>query len=186
MSNFNNRISYLYHYYESNIGPFVNISELPDNDAESVLYNIKNKNTTFAAKRDSNYIKLRRNLENLAREFFIKKGGHPKREVPHYMTLGPCSWLNEWYEHGNEIHIHIDMFDKDIISFTYGDLFPTMRYEDEKPYRKIIYTKDEIYSIIQKFGLPQNWNKDGKHGPERYIEAQIWDDEPIKKFYAKK
>ena len=36
-----------------------------------------------------------------------------------------------------------------------------------------LYTYDEILGIIEKYGLPQNWNDDGKYGPERYIEAHI-------------
>ena len=37
-----------------------------------------------------------------------------------------------------------------------------------------VYTYDEILKIIDKYGLPQNWNDDGAHGPERYIEVHIW------------
>ena len=40
----------------------------------------------------------------------------------------------------------------------------------------------EILEVIDKFGLPQDWNDEGKHGPERYIEVQVWSDEPIKKY----
>ena len=34
----------------------------------------------------------------------------------------------------------------------------------------------ELFGGIQQYGLPQDWNADGKGGPERYIEAQIWED----------
>lgn len=33
-----------------------------------------------------------------------------------------------------------------------------------------------------KYGLPQDWNDDGAHGPERYIEVHVWSDETIKKY----
>ena len=68
----------------------------------------------------------------------------------------------------------------EVISFTYGDLFPTMRYEDSKPYRKKVYTLSEIYDVISEYGFPQKWNEDGSLGPERYIEVQVWDDEVLK------
>lgn len=60
-------------------------------------------------------------------------------------------------------------------------LFPTFspRVNDNKEYRKKIYTYEEIIEIIKKYGLPQNWNRDGLYGPERYIEVQVWEDEPI-------
>ncbi len=178
-------IHYLYHYYEASIGPFINLSELPICEAEKILGDIKSRAKTFAAKRTSDYMKIRRELEQKARSIFIHKGGEPIRNVPHYMTLGPCSWLLDWYEDGKELCIHIDMFSEGQVSFTYGDLFPTMRYNDGKPYRNTIYTKQEIYEIIKTYGLPQDWNKTGSKGPERYIEVQIWDDEPIKAYLAK-
>ncbi|MEC0238463.1 hypothetical protein P4H66_01070 [Paenibacillus dokdonensis] len=68
------------------------------------------------------------------------------------------------------------------ISFTYGDLFPTMRYSDNKPYRKQVYTKQEIISVIEEFGFPQDWNRLGDKGLERYIEVQIWNEEIIKRY----
>lgn len=49
--------------------------------------------------------------------------------------------------------ISIDQFDPDTISFTYGDLFPIMRYQDGKPYRNEVYTRDEIVHVIDEFGM---------------------------------
>lgn len=34
--------------------------------------------------------------------------------------------------------------------------------------------------IVRLYGLPQEWNPDGEFGPDRYNEAQVWDDAPIK------
>ncbi|MNE03192.1 hypothetical protein D3C80_956870 [compost metagenome] len=53
---------------------------------------------------------------------------------------------------------------------------------DGKEYRHKLYTYDEILIIIEKYGLSQNWNNDGKCGPERYIEAHIWSDKTINKY----
>ena len=44
--------------------------------------------------------------------------------------------------------------------------------------------KAVILEIIGKYGLPQDWNNDGKHGPERYIEAHVWSDTPIAAYIA--
>jgi len=35
------------------------------------------------------------------------------------------------------------------------------------------------YYEAAAYGLPQEWNADGQGGPERYIEAQVWDEPPI-------
>jgi hypothetical protein len=53
---------------------------------------------------------------------------------------------------------------------------------DGKEYRRKLYTYDEILKIIEKYGLPQDWNDDGTFGPERYIEAHVWSDDPIEKY----
>ena len=59
-----------------------------------------------------------------------------------------------------------------------GDSHPTFsdRVNDGKEYRKKLYTYDEILGVIEKFGLPQDWNPDGKYGPEQYVEAHVWSD----------
>lgn len=43
---------------------------------------------------------------------------------------------------------------------------------------------NEILEIIKKYGYPQDWNKDGKFGPERYIEVHVWSDETLGKYYS--
>ncbi|MCR5274544.1 MAG: hypothetical protein K6E26_04200 [Clostridiales bacterium] len=30
--------------------------------------------------------------------------------------------------------------------------------------------------------LPQDWNDDGKFGPERYIEAHVWSEMPVARY----
>jgi hypothetical protein len=175
-------VKILYHYYELSRGPFRSLTDLPLNEAMIIHQQLKKDKSLFASKRSDDYLIIRRDLEQLARDLFIGKGGKPIRSTPHYMTFGKCQWLREWYKEGQELEIDIDEFDERTISFTYGDLFPTMRFQDGKPYRGQIYTKEEIYKLIEEYGLPQEWNGQGDKGPERYIEVQIWDDKPLMKY----
>jgi len=41
----------------------------------------------------------------------------------------------------------------------------------------------EILEVIEKYGYPQEWNKNGEYGPERYIEVHVWSDETLKRWY---
>ncbi|MDP5274273.1 hypothetical protein [Chengkuizengella axinellae] len=173
---------YLYHYYEKSQGPFKSLSDLNMQEAEQIQNLIRKEGTLFASNRSENYIQIRFELEALARRLFIKKGGKPVNKSPHYMTLGACPWIKTWYVSGEEIKINVNEFEPKTISFTYGDLFPTMRFDDDKSYRKMIYTLEEIEEIIEIYGLPQEWNEDGAKGPERYIEVQIWDHKPLTKY----
>jgi len=59
-----------------------------------------------------------------------------------------------------------------------------MNYNDGKPSRGQVYTTGELGEIIRLYGLPQEWNPDGKGGPERYIEVQVWDETPLKEYFS--
>jgi hypothetical protein len=168
--------THLSHYYEARWGPFANLSDLSPDGAEQILNRIRHEGKTFASQRAAEYLKIRRELEDTVRAAFIAKGGEPLRTRPHYMIVGKCSWLLEWYEQGCELSLPIENFRPKTLSFTYGDTFPAMRYNDDRPYRKQVYTLAELPEIIACYGLPQIWNADGKQGPDRYIEAQVWDD----------
>ncbi len=169
----------LYHYYEASRGPFRNLSDLPPDEAEAVLAALRQRGDSFASQRNADYLTIRRELEDRARALFVAKGGQPQRQRPHYMTLGACSWVQQWYGDGRELCILIAQFSPLQVSFTYGDLFPAMRYADGKPYRSQVYTLAELPGLIATYGLPQDWNADGARGPDRYVEAQIWADAPL-------
>lgn len=176
---------YLYHYYDKSIGPFVNLSELPTDDAKLILSQIKEtKPNSQCAKRHDKYVEYRHNCEKIIRSEFAHKGGIINRMSPHYMVIGHSPWLSTWYENGAFLKIAIEEFDLRTISFTYGDSMPTFSpsINDGKEYRKKLYTYDEILGLIDKYGLPQDWNDDGTYGPERYIEAHIWSDVTINRY----
>lgn len=176
---------YLYHYYDKSVEPFRNLSDVSVEEAKAIMQNIKEtKPDTVGAKRSPEYIELRRHYEEILRTEFLKKGGNIRRNVPHYMVVEHSPWLSTWFENPAFIKIPIEEFDLTTISFTYGDSHPTFspRVNDGKEYRKKLYTYDEILKIIEKYGLPQNWNDDGRFGPERYVEAHIWSDETISRY----
>jgi hypothetical protein len=175
---------HLYHYYDCSRGPFVNLSDLPIEEAERILTAIRQTVQTFASKRTPDYLAIRRDLEERVRRLFEAKGGCPRRARPHYMTVGACPWLRDWYIQGCELSIPISTFPPNAMSFTYGDTFPALRLHDGRPYRGQIYTLAELPALIEQYGLPQDWNPDGQYGPERYIEAQVWDDAPLQPYLA--
>lgn len=115
------------------------------------------KNNAFCNQRNEEYLEKRRYYEDIRRREFLKKGGTITRQLPQYMAVGECPFLSSWYEKTAFIKIDINEFDKNTISFTYGDSHPTFsdRVNDGKEYRKKLYTYDEILEIIEKYGYPQ-------------------------------
>jgi len=170
-------MEYLYHYYEEDRGPLLNLSFLNLEQSNKILKQIKNNvSSLFAAHRFDGYMERRLELEKIIRDKFIKKGGIPETQAPHYFIVSECDWLNTWYIKPKYLKIKITDLNINTISFTYGDMFPTFseRIADGKEYRKQVYSFQEIIEIINKYGLPQEWNPNGEYGPERYIEGQVW------------
>jgi hypothetical protein len=126
---------FLYHYYEAAIGPFRSLSELDRAAAEDVLQHLRDAGLTFAAWRGPDYLAVRREIERRIREQFVRKGGQPRRAHPHYLVVGPCAWLRGWYRDGRAARVALAAIRPEAVSFTYGDSFPAMRFQDGKPYR---------------------------------------------------
>jgi hypothetical protein len=175
---------FLSHYYEECDGSFRKMSDLSEHEAEVVLRQIRQVGDPFASQRTDDYLAVRLRLEEKVRELFTAKGGSPKRLHPHYLIVGACPWLKSWYPHGCELRIPLAAFGMENVSFTYGDTLPAMRYQDGKPHRGQVYTLAELPGLIECYDLPQVWNAEGKYGPDRYIEAQVWDDEPLRSYLS--
>lgn len=177
---------FFYHYFDKSVGPFMNLSDLPSDEARAVLEKIKReKPNVQSAKRHDTYVEDRLYYEEILRTEFLKKGGVIRRRAPHYLVVEHSPWLATWFENCACIKIPAEDFDLRTVSFTYGDSHPTFsprpRADDWKEYRRKLYTYDEIGAVIKKYGLPQNWNNDGRFGPERYVEVHVWSDETIEK-----
>ena len=126
-------------------------------------------------------MQARIHYEEILRTEFEKKGGILKRKSPHYMVVEHSPWLSTWFENSAFIKIPIEEFDLRTISFTYGDSHPTFsdRINDGKEYRKKLYTYEEILGIIDKYGLPQDWNDDGRYGQVVFAGLSLMEMFPI-------
>lgn len=177
---------YLYHYFDKSTGPFRNLSELPRDEAEKVLAQLKaERPNSMSAKRDAQYMQRREGYEKLARELFGGMGGHMTRKCPHYMTVEHSDWLYSWFEIPAFVRIPIEEFDCNTLSFTYGDMHPTFSpiVTDGKECRRRLYRYEEILGIIEKYGLPQNIPPvPGEVGHPYYVEAQVWSDETVRRY----
>ena len=179
---------YLYHFYDRRSGPFKSLTKLSREEAEEVIRRINSERPdSMCAARTEDYVDKRRNCEAVLRKEFAAKGGIMEISSPHYMVLEFSPWLSTWYEQSEYIRIPVEEFDLRTVSFTYGDSMPTFsdRVSDGREYRKKLYMYDEIVKLIEKYGLPQDWNDDGRYGPERYIEAHVWSDRTINRYIGK-
>ena len=176
---------FLYHYFEKERGPFRTISDLSDEEAKNIQNTLKVGDNIYAKRDfDGNYLSQRRIIENWLYLTFIEKGGKPTRKTPHYMVIGESLQCNSWFECGDHIKIPFNEFEQSSVSFTYGDSFPTFiapTFGDKSEYRLNVYTNNEIWEVIKKYGWPQ-WTVDTPFYQPSYIEVQIWDDSVINKY----
>lgn len=170
----------LTHYYDATCGPFRSLTALPPEEADRLQARICDRGLGFASQRKPDYLTVRRDLEARIWLLFVAKGGRPQRNTPHYFILGTCDWVLNWYAQGASVTVTIADLDPAVVSLTYGDSFPAMRFGDGKPWRGQVYLLDELADLVERYGLPQDWNADGSQGPDRYIEAQVWSDEPLR------
>lgn len=176
---------FLYHFFDKRSGPFKSLTAIPPQEAEAVIGKIREERPdSMCSQRNDDYVARRTGCEAVLRREFASKGGVLEISSPHYMVVEYSPWLYSWYEQPGFIKIPVEEFDLKTVSFTYGDSMPTFsdRVNDGKEYRKKLYTYDEILGVIDRYGLPQDWNDDGRYGPERYIEAHVWSDRVINKY----
>ena len=178
---------FLYHYFEKSHGPFLNLSDLNNDEAIQIQNDLSARSQIYARRyANGQYIFERRIVEKRAYAMFVRKGGKPQRQIPYYGLLSENELEEgyEWFVDCGVVKIPIDEFDKSTISFTHGDTFPTFspNVTDGMEYRNTVYTHDEILKMIEKYGMPQDtWDKPVFAQP-CYVEAQIWSDEPVMRY----
>lgn len=170
---------YLTYYFRDNQKPFEVLTDLDDNVAKALLRN----DTLWRG--DGTYLTHRKNHEKVIRDLFIQKGGRPKRDYPIYAILGespigPHDLENEYIY---KINIPLHEFTRNDISFTYPDSLYEVPLDDlgrlylQRNDVPIVYTIDELSNVIEKYHVYEYNN--------HYMEAQIWNDEPVEQFADK-
>ena len=155
---------------------FSSLTQLDYDSIEDCLNYIKRNNLAVHSY-DKEYVTSRLQTEERMYHQFIKKGGKPQVKHPFYFTLGRCDeWFYGYKNSFGSIAFRLNEFEPSVVSFTYGDSIPTYmrRFQDGKEYRSQIYTLEEICNLIEKHGMPNEWNTFEKYGPENYIEVQVW------------
>jgi len=179
---------YLYHYFERDFGPFRAFTELPIEEARSVLLARKAAGK-IGAPNIEDFLQKRYGREQRLREAFAARGGRIERTSPYYFFLGEEPQWASAYDHPECVKIPMNEFDPLTVSFTYGDSFAVFNpalFGPEEYWGKV-YFADEILELIGRIGLPPPVEYDFKRGiyPKdkhihnllKYVEAHVWSDE---------
>ncbi|MCA1444554.1 hypothetical protein I6F07_31105 [Ensifer sp. IC4062] len=176
------------HNYDPAHGPFRNICELPDSEAERILQEIR-KAGCRSIKLD--YLSRRRLTEDWLIQERRQKLGATKLERPIYFFLGDFA---DGKDRSRPLSIVMRLQDlpPEILTFTYPDSMaslPIATRGDHRPYRKPyhghVFTLDEIRSVVAEFGMPGGrCETEPAMKYDKFIEVQIWDDRPLKDYLA--
>ena len=140
------------------------------------------------------YMQMRRLTEARLHELFIEAGGEPERRAPHYFCLGNCDWFRELAPGMREVVIPLSQLPNEVTSFTYPDSFTAMGFGPKfdipygpRPYHGQVFRLSSLDAVIGEYGLPvgdADPEYEGyQHRPfEKYIEIQVWSDQPVEGF----
>jgi hypothetical protein len=186
-------IDYLTRYYKLNTEPFRSLSALPDEEAIKIMKELYDDTPLWSRFKDPVlYLCSRRQTEQRVREEFIAKGGQPRASYPIPMVLGESKWIVKNTpdpEVHREIRIPLSAFTEYDVSFTYPDSMISLWLGKDKPieyyqpeYHGKIFTMAEILCIVESKGLPEDgWKTNLPSDLAPYIEAQVWNHEPLLK-----
>ncbi len=189
--------TYATHYFDATRGPFLNLSELPDEKLQSVLLDLNETRKTSTGYRrvfGARYMELRRRTELRLHEDFRSRGGRPERASPHYFVLGDSPWFAGLYPECESVQIDLAALPNLVTSATYPDSFVSMNSGSDlglphplKPYHGRAFQLSELPRLIEEWGLPRDdSSRDDQNyhnGPfEKYVEIQLWSDEPVREY----
>ena len=178
--------TYLTHYYHDE--PFQCITDLPTSELVRLVLRIRITRTLPRRLMKPVYFLERRRYKRQMREQFVSKGGRPRRHTPQYMVLGHSDiWKRQA---PRSLRIPLAEVPSDLISFTYTDSWYTYVDFDlnrrpvprKRPY-EMVYRVEELDNLLDEFGWPgEQKHSDPSCRFDYYIEAQVWEDEPLAPF----
>jgi hypothetical protein len=188
------QIDFLIHAYKIGTEPFRTLSALPDVEALEIMRDLYMEGSIFWERFQdpARYLQLRRQVEEWLRTDFIAKGGKPRSSYPIYMMLGRSRWVQTLLDAPTrattkEIEVPLCLFNEWEVSFTYPDSMVSFIENYQKntetylpEYHGRVFTLCEIRSIVEAHGLPgEGWGMKLSSDLPNYIEAQVWNHEPL-------
>lgn len=184
----------LTHVYKRGTTPFRSLSALPDPEAIDIMQSLYMKGSVIWERFEdpAEYLQHRKRVEEWLRREFIAKGGQPRAAYPIYMVWGRSKWIETMLDSITqattvEIHVPLSLFCEETISFTYPDSMVSYLLNLERnpayylpEYHGRVFTLAEMREILERNGQPgYRWGTELPAEMANYIEAQVWDHEPL-------
>jgi len=186
--------TFVTHYHLADKRPFLNLSDLSQSELADVMQDLEWRRGASGLKRvfGPRYMHLRRLTEARLYELFLQAGGMPERKAPHYFVFGSSEWHRGLAPDTRGVVLPVVDLPAEVTSFTYPDSFTAMAFGPQfglplqpRPYHNHVFRLPQLKEVVAQHGLPADGAGEGyegyAHGPfEKYIEVQVWADEPIR------
>ena len=185
------------HYYRASRAPFLNLSDLPGEQAMAVMAELTLERRAGLQQRPfgRTYMEMRRVVEERLRRQFAALGGRPERHAPHYFVLGESPWFRGLAVDMEEIRIPVSELPGAQTTITWGDSFAAMEATRDfglafvpRPYYGRLYRLADVADLAARYGIPKP-DPEGYDGlaaadiPETFIEIQLWSDDPVRGYF---
>ncbi len=185
---------YLTYYFKKGTQPFRSMSDVTDHEMLEVMRTEFSEDHRFH-KNPFDNIARRRSTEKWLQNEFMKRGGERTIDHPRYIVLGTSTYLEEYsgFEgHYAEIKIPLTVLDACNVSFTYPDSVVSRwlaEEQDERYYKPAYHGKvfllEEILSLVSSYKVTgEEWRIIPERKYDFFIEAQVWNLEPLLKYVS--
>lgn len=187
------------HYYRASRAPFLNLSDLPEEQALTVMADLTRERREGLQHRPFGriYLDMRREAEDRLRRHFTRLGGRPERRVPHYFVLGESPWFSGLASDMREIRVPLAALPAEQTTVTWSDSFAAMEVTRDfgltftpRPYYGRLYRLADIPALAARHGLPEAGSQSYQglvtaDVPDTFVEIQLWSDAPVRRYFSR-
>ncbi|OJJ15906.1 hypothetical protein BKI52_36930 [marine bacterium AO1-C] len=176
---------FITHYHLPDKQPFLNLSDLSDEEKRPVLEDLEKRRLEGKMKRyfPDWYFPQRKEAESNLFQACLAKGIEPTRKAPHYFTLGRSQGIEMGYNNDfKTVQLSIKSLRQEVL-FSIGDTLWTFSksYTDQVKwknewYHGQLYTYDETKDILSQIGLDVEDAESLKKYKVPCVEALVWSD----------
>lgn len=153
--------------YEKELGPLKTLSMLNKSDVYNIYLSESSSVQEAHTATSTRFL-----FEELMLKLFIIKGGKPQQSFPYYFHIAnePNENILAYFKDPEYIKIPLSNFDKDTISFTFGNSGVAFFRRDNHPTRRKLYILDEFIQVLNDYGTMVNYNDTND-----FLEMHLWD-----------
>lgn len=183
---------YITHYFEADRGPFLNICDVTDQEAEELVRAEKDARTEFNRfAMGPDFLAWRREADDLLIRAYFEKFGHLPEGRPYFALLGSFDKTLTMFRDGRKIEMDVCEFSERELTFMYpdhshlvtfyGSSAPALFYQPPPDWNREsfwgrLFTTSELRQEYSRLGIDKmiQAHKDREGWAGCYVEAHIW------------